>query len=248
MPPLPYTAFVNAGFRSRGLARPAPSGGSPPLADEHVGSVGGGEEGLAGLDGRARAGESSKAGAFCFALRGGAAGGGRDIFEERLGRRTSASDDRSRPGVRLAMVTVFVNRPEDGGGITAGWCSAAGDATRAIFIRKRADRRRASGSARKVRRSSGVVVVPAKSSRPYSARAHRQRRPNRRSPQPQRPQDRLRQPLDPRARHVPALASPHPGVQASRGRGRTMARSLRRRKAPEGRAEGSAAGSRSWRD
>ena len=55
------------------------------------------------------------------------------------------------------------------------------------------------------------------------AGADRQRRSDRRHPQPQWPQDRQRQPLDPRARHVAALAPPHPGVQARRGRDRALA-------------------------
>ena len=59
-----------------------------------------------------------------------------------------------------------------------------------------------------------------------SAGADRQRRSDCRTSQPQRPQDGPRQSLDPRARHINALALPHPGVQARRRTGSSLGSTL----------------------
>src|SRR6267142_2724760 len=75
-----------------------------------------------------------------------------------------------------------------------------------------------------------------------STGADRQRRSDCWHPQPQRPQDGQRQSLDPRVRHINALELPHPGVQARRGRDRTLAQPRQRRKAPEDRAQDAPAG------
>lgn len=63
--------------------------------------------------------------------------------------------------------------------------------------------------------------------------ADRQRRSDRRPAQPQQPQDRVRQSLDARACHLDALELSDPGVQARRGRDRTLAKPQQRGKAPQ---------------
>lgn len=75
-----------------------------------------------------------------------------------------------------------------------------------------------------------------------SAGADRQRRSDCRPSQPQRPQDGQRQSLDPRARHLNALALPHPGVQARGGRDRALAQPWQRRTDAEDRAQDAPAG------
>ena len=61
--------------------------------------------------------------------------------------------------------------------------------------------------------------------------ADRQRRSDRRHPEPERADHRQRQSLDARARHLAALASPHPGLQARRRRHRTVAQPEQGRRA-----------------